>query len=741
MEIIMKILKKIMAYAIIVSMVFCCMVQFKSITSLAASTNFTISLSSSSIQKGDSVTVTVTLSCSEAIGAYSYCLSYDSSILEYSSGSGYGGGGTISYAGYGDGSSTSASASYTFTAVGTGSASISTNSSEVYTWSEETSSVSNAGASINVGAIEKATETPTEAPAPTEKVTEAPVENATDAPETEQPASEDTTTEENDNTTEEITEATTEEISDNCYLSSLEITPGELEPAFDKETYSYKTTVSGETTGLAINAIPDDSKASVSIEGNSEFEPGKTAQVTITVTAETGDKKTYEIAVECQELIDTRAVINVDGTDMYFLQDYSHVNIPEGFSETTETINENEATLFISPNELIKCAYLTDEAGENGGWYIIDTTTLTAIPMIQKYSAYNYYIILEPGDSVDIPDGYEAFSYKIKKNTNVTAYRKSEDDQIYLVYAMNPETSAGWYLYDSEEKTFVRYIADSSLPVVSDDTVNETFFDKHKNTIIISALVIMFIMIITVIILGCIIASMTNETAKNKDDEPDEIDEDNDYDNAVISSTENDIEGNNITTPQPETDAVENNADADTDNAATPQSEADADIDNAAAPMEETDVAEDNIPAIAPQPESTNTSNNIFAETEASDTINPEEMSELIQDSTPDDNTIVDNVNPEKYENIGKDKFNNPSDDNELIKAAAKYSSMNTADLSEVFNMAADIVKHEGDTSTTSTATVEQEAQSPKPEDSQNQGLKFKPIKSTKYTEDNPDKE
>ena len=82
----MKTRKKLAALCMILVLGLSCLVYGNSIHSYAASTQFSISLSSSSIQKGGSVTVTVSISCSEALGAYSYCLSYDSSLLEYQSG-------------------------------------------------------------------------------------------------------------------------------------------------------------------------------------------------------------------------------------------------------------------------------------------------------------------------------------------------------------------------------------------------------------------------------------------------------------------------------------------------------------------------------------------------------------------------------------------------------------------------------------------------------------------------------
>ena len=367
---------------LVLIMALSCFVYGNTIKAQAASTQFSISLSSSSVSKGGSVTVTVSVSCSEALGAYSYCLSYDSSVLEYTSGDGYGGGGTISCAGYGDGNIKSASNSFTFSAIASGSSYVGTGSSDVYTWGEESCSVSNAGATITVTAAGGGNggDSTTQAATTQEQ-------GSTEAGSTESG--------ESTESTEETSEETTEEMSDNCFLSSLQITPGELKPEFSKDVYSYETTVPGETTSLAINALPEDSKSSVSIDGNENFEPGKQAHVTIKVTAETGDTHIYDLTVNVEEIVDTRAVINVNGTDYYFSQDYSKISVPEGFAQSKEKFDGTEVILYTSPNGQIKCAYLTDKDGKNGAWYIIDLNAKTAVPLINVQSAYMNFIILE----------------------------------------------------------------------------------------------------------------------------------------------------------------------------------------------------------------------------------------------------------------------------------------------------------------------------------------------------------
>lgn len=528
-------LKKCTAMILVLIMALSCFVYGNAIKAQAASTQFSISLSSSSVSKGGSVTVTVSVSCSEALGAYSYCLSYDSSVLEYTSGDGYGGGGTISCAGYGDGNIKSASNSFTFSAIASGSSYVGTGSSDVYTWGEESCSVSNAGATITVtaaGSGNNGGDSTTQAATTQEQ-------GSTEAGSTESG--------ESTESTEETSEETTEEMSDNCFLSSLQITPGELKPEFSKDVYSYETTVPGETTSLAINALPEDSKSSVSIDGNENFEPGKQAHVTIKVTAETGDTHIYDLTVNVEEIVDTRAVINVNGTDYYFSQDYSKISVPEGFAQSKEKFDGTDVILYTSPNGQIKCAYLTDKDGKNGAWYIIDLNAKTAVPLINVQSAYKNFIILEPSDNVSKPEGYSSFSYDFGGNT-VTAYHVTENDEVILVYAMSPDSDPSWYRYDTVEKTFVRYNADPVTEKQEEAASNGSFFDQHKDKVLTICIIVVVVMFFLIIILACMLVRVIRKGLP-EDDEPDDPNDpdkmaDEDIDTDAIDDAGDNVESN-----------------------------------------------------------------------------------------------------------------------------------------------------------------------------------------------------
>ena len=755
-------LKKCTAMILVLIMALSCFVYGNAIKAQAASTQFSISLSSSSVSKGGSVTVTVSVSCSEALGAYSYCLSYDSSVLEYTSGDGYGGGGTISCAGYGDGNIKSASNSFTFSAIASGSSYVGTGSSDVYTWGEESCSVSNAGATITVTAAGSGNNGG---------------DSTTQAATTQEQGS--TEAGESTESTEETSEETTEEMSDNCFLSSLQITPGELKPEFSKDVYSYETTVPGETTSLAINALPEDSKSSVSIDGNENFEPGKQAHVTIKVTAETGDTHIYDLTVNVEEIVDTRAVINVNGTDYYFSQDYSKISVPEGFAQSKEKFDGTDVILYTSPNGQIKCAYLTDKDGKNGAWYIIDLNAKTAVSLINVQSAYKNFIILEPSDNVSKPEGYSSFSYDFGGNT-VTAYHVTENDEVILVYAMSPDSDPSWYRYDTVEKTFVRYNADPVTEKQEEAASDGSFFEQHKDKVLTICIIVVVVMFFLIIILACMLVRVIRKGLP-EDDEPDDPNDpdkmtDEDIDTDVIddagdnveSNTNEDIHANTIDNAGDSVeanatddagDSVESDATDDTDDNIEADTTDDADDANVDSETSETssvtDVADnseivddsakaDTIDDTADSDSSEDSEHLVLNESSDKDSIEASSIPEIktktepaeadttdlqatTEEAVATDTTEAEQPEPDanasvketaaathdgmtelkaepatKAENITSTRLSadakkeqelTPAE--QIVKKAAQYSSMNTADLSEVFNMAEAIINHE----------------------------------------------
>lgn len=419
----MKIAKKIVT--LFLALVLC--FNIGNINVKAAGASVTIALSASTVSIGGSVTATVTVSGSD-VSQYDIYVTYNSSVLQFVSGSGAaqanGSGGTIRLVG-GNGST-----SLNFTAIANGSCYISTSGSEVYNINYEQVSITHAGANVTV-----ATADSTEEPATTET------------------GGQDSTTEEEEDTR-----------SSNCNLSSLQVSPGTLDPKFQAATTSYFVQLEEDATSIIVSAVSEDEKASVSVSGGDNLQKGENI-VKITVTAENGAVKIYNIRVAVGEILED-AEVTIDGKTYRFVNDATDLEVPERFSATTIQYQEWEIMAYESPNKKIVLVCLYDEDFEYV-WFVYDQDTETFIPYCEYSSSFNRYIILPVPAGIPIPEGYVETELSLKGN-RITAYRSDNvaDEDIYLVYAMNIDGDEGFYLYDAKEDAFMRYVPEQ--PVVEE---------------------------------------------------------------------------------------------------------------------------------------------------------------------------------------------------------------------------------------------------------------------------------
>lgn len=86
-------------------------------------------------------------------------------------------------------------------------------------------------------------------------------------------------------------------LSDNCRLSTLTVGNAEISPAFSPDVTGYSASVPFTTSKLEVEAAAEHPGATVSVK-NTSLTAGATTNVTVTVTAENGTKKTYSIRVK-----------------------------------------------------------------------------------------------------------------------------------------------------------------------------------------------------------------------------------------------------------------------------------------------------------------------------------------------------------------------------------------------------------------------------------------------------------
>ncbi len=203
--------------------------------------------------------------------------------------------------------------------------------------------------------------------------------------------------------------------SDNANLASLKISPNELSPAFDKNVYEYSAVVGYETERLVVVALPEDEKATVRVVGNESLAEGEN-KVGITVIAESGKVIEYTIHVGRESAPD-------EGID-------TNPIIPDERHGSFEVVRAGDEIFAVY-----------------GG----------------KYK------IIEPSESVKIPNGYTK-TRTIISGISIPVYAPEQlDSEFLLIYAENELGETGFYKYDKIEKTMQRYVAEETAAYVPED--------------------------------------------------------------------------------------------------------------------------------------------------------------------------------------------------------------------------------------------------------------------------------
>lgn len=191
--------------------------------------------------------------------------------------------------------------------------------------------------------------------------------------------------------------------SSDAALSSLQISPGTLTPAFSPEVESYTASVGLDTARLTVSAVPSSDKANVAVEGGTELQDGENT-VVCRVTAEDGTTvKNYTITVNRVEGGESAAAGGETqgesaGADLEVLAELEASKIPlkigitalpegvaapAGLKESSITIGDTKVTGWIPQTEgqAEYCVlYGVNESGVQG-FYRYDITDKT----LQRY--------------------------------------------------------------------------------------------------------------------------------------------------------------------------------------------------------------------------------------------------------------------------------------------------------------------------------------------------------------------
>ena len=264
--------------------------------------------------------------------------------------------------------------------------------------------------------------------------------------------------------------------SKDASLSSLEISPGTLKPAFSADVTEYTAAVSSDVTSVTVSAPAKDGAAKVAISGNDDLQDGENT-ITCTVTAEDGETtKTYTIVVtKSDEAASSDEETTADSTETsggvvgeegnWTVADtFDDSELPSGFT-ATEIEYEGRTVKAATDDSGMTLLYMTDDTGK-GDFFVYNSETGTLSAYVVVKMAEKTVVVLPPEcipEGTALPDGFAECTIDIGDHTvHGWIWKDSGDSapEYCVVYGRNENGDEGFYRYDQKEMTLQRYFQD-----------------------------------------------------------------------------------------------------------------------------------------------------------------------------------------------------------------------------------------------------------------------------------------
>lgn len=344
-------------------------------------------------------------------------------------------------------------------------------------------------------------------------------------------------------------EDNTHKSADNS-LASLTLSSGTLSPAFKYNVTNYTAEVANDVTSVVVSAKPSNANATVeSVNGGENLAVGAN-KIQVVVKAENGVTATYTITVTRKESGDTddsdtpdeedpagtdepqEQCYEIGGVKMYPSEDGDETQIPEGFTLSEITLWEKAYPYWV--NETIGTdmglIYLVDENKENGAWYrISEASPYDACAFLCFKSEYGYIIATPEKLTEAAPTGYVSETINIEGKGTVDAYVRDGDESTCLIYAVNQDGVYGWYRYDVQDRTYMRYTEEAAAedtqqtePSTEQSGSQMKDLESQMRLLFYAFIVVVAILLIVIVIL------LIKRKQDDDDDDDDEWEEDED---------------------------------------------------------------------------------------------------------------------------------------------------------------------------------------------------------------------
>ena len=353
--------------------------------------------------------------------------------------------------------------------------------------------------------------------------------------------------------------------SDNS-LSSLTLSAGKLSPAFKYNITNYTAEVENDVTSVVVSAKANNENATVeSVKGGEKLVVGSN-KIQIVVKAENGVTATYVVNVtrkaagdddkqkdsekdEQQDGDLSQQYYEINGQKLYPATSIPKEVVPQDFEQGTMKLWEKDYPYLYNDKigSQICLLYLVDENKENGALYMVmDSAPYEAYPYVSFSSEFGYIVVVPDADETTLPAGYKAGTLDIEGKGSIGAYYYGKDKDVCLVYAINNEGNYGWYLYDVNERTYMRYLGNSEadreeiqVPGTEAQSGDVQKLESQNRMIFWAFLIVVLFLLIVIVIL---VLSRRNRLEHPEEEEFEDFNDFDDFDDEENAELETEIE-------------------------------------------------------------------------------------------------------------------------------------------------------------------------------------------------------
>lgn len=324
--------------------------------------------------------------------------------------------------------------------------------------------------------------------------------------------------------------------STNNNLGSLKLSDGVLTPEFKAATVNYTASVKNAVDKITISANAAVGDSTVAGVGTFELKVGDNTRA-ITVTAASGDKKTYTITIKRMTEEETAEAEKAEreanpylfvdnGADRFVVPDLTNMTVFDGFAIASLEHKGAQLSYLSDKSGKYNLFWATDKDGANGTFY--NRTADGEYEKINYIKTEKRIYIIEPfEDGISVNGQYKKSKQKIN-GENVACYKYTDEKLAdFCVFKCYINGSSDYYTYDAYQNTVQRapnFLADKEAMAEESGSILDKFNRLNIQAKILLLLLTLAGLLVFLLIILLIVKAVKGGRSNIEEDMPDDID-------------------------------------------------------------------------------------------------------------------------------------------------------------------------------------------------------------------------